>query len=142
MENMTSPVAYIHNRHVEFADTDAAGIAHFSRLLVMVEAAEHAWFKSLNIPILSTQSAWPCVSLDVTYKSKCEFGDELYIQIQQVTLGNSSLTYKFHAAKASNPQAAFAGTMTKCHIDPASGKSIPISDEVRNALGNLPQQAI
>ena len=137
---MTSPVAYIHTRRVEFADTDAAGIAHFTRLLAMVESAEHAWFKSLQIPILSSESAWPCVSLDVTYQSKCQFGEELKIEIQLAHLGNSSMSYKFHAAKTSNPQSAFAGTLTKCHIDPATGKPKTIPDSLRIALQKFQSQ--
>ena len=39
-------------RRVEFRDTDAAGIVHFSAFFPMMESAEHALLRSLGIPIM------------------------------------------------------------------------------------------
>ena len=36
------------HRKVEFSDTDMAGIVHFSRLIVFMENAEHAFIEALG----------------------------------------------------------------------------------------------
>lgn len=133
---MTSPAAFLYTRRIEFADTDAAGVAHFSRLLVMVEEAEHAFFRSLKIPILNQETAWPVVALNVSYCSKCEFGDELTIGIHPLKMGNSSFTYNFQSTRMKNgaPVDVFKGTMTKCHIDPRKGSPATIPDEMRRLI--------
>ena len=38
-------------RRIEFEDTDAARIAHFSRFYVFMEQAEHAFLRSLNLSV-------------------------------------------------------------------------------------------
>ena len=133
---MTSPATFLHRRRIEFADTDAAGVAHFSRLLVMVEEAEHAFFRSLKIPILNDETAWPVVSLDINYLSKCKFGDELTIEIHPLKLGNCSFTYTFQGTckKDGKSVDVFKGTMTKCHIDPRQGLSVTIPDAIRHSI--------
>ena len=48
------------DRRIEFRDTDAAGIVHFSAF-PMMEAAEHALLRSLGIPVLpasATNCPW------------------------------------------------------------------------------------
>ena len=35
-------------RKVEFSDTDMAGIVHFSRLIIFMENAEHAFLRSVE----------------------------------------------------------------------------------------------
>lgn len=141
---MTSPAAYRLIRRIQFADTDAAGVAHFSRLLVMVEEAEHDFLRSLQIPILTESSAWPCVALDVNYVGKCEFGDLIAIELHVVIIGRSSVTYEFHAFQttASEQTKVFSGKMVKCHILPGQLGASAIPDWIRAALETfLPQSA-
>ena len=38
------PYEYYIKRRVEFSDTDMAGIVHFARFFVFMEAAEHAFY--------------------------------------------------------------------------------------------------
>jgi acyl-CoA thioester hydrolase len=124
---MTSPAAHTYSRRVEFADTDAAGVAHFSRLLAMVEEAEHDFFRRNSWPVLSPDSAWPVVGLRVDYRSPCRFGDEIQIRLFEFAPGESSLAYSFEAAVDGRP--VFAGRATICHISPATARpaSIPAS---------------
>ena len=42
------PYEFKHIRRVEFAETDMAGIVHFSNFFRMMEATEHAFFRSLG----------------------------------------------------------------------------------------------
>ena len=46
---MAKPEAFLYHTKLEFADTDSAGVAHFTSILKMVERAEHAFLESLGI---------------------------------------------------------------------------------------------
>lgn len=129
---MTSPAAHHYRRRVEFADTDAAGVAHFSRLLAMVEEAEHDFFRKNSWPVLSDDSAWPVVSLRIDYQSPCRFGDEIAVRLFEFTPGESSLAYSFEAAV--NGRAVFSGRATLCHISPATARPAPIPSRVLRIL--------
>jgi YbgC/YbaW family acyl-CoA thioester hydrolase len=133
---MTSQAAHVFTRRVEFADTDAAGIAHFARLLTMIEEAEHDFFRKHQIPILAPESAWPCISLHTDFRSKCHFGDILTINLRVMTVGRSSFNYFFAVFKQEGDQKTevFRGEMTKCHVDPGTNNSSPIPDSAREIL--------
>ncbi len=126
---MTSPATHIHRRRVEFADTDAAGVAHFSRLLAMIEVAEHGFFRERGIPILTSDSAWPVVGVEVDFTSACRFGDEIDIRLLDFQPGKTSLLYRFEAFLEGKK--VFSGKMTKCHISPRDQKPAPIPDQIR-----------
>ena len=125
---MTSPATHIHRRRVEFADTDAAGVAHFSRLLAMVEEAEHGFFRERGIPILTADSAWPVVRTEVDFADACRFGDEIEIRLGNFQPGKSSLAYAFEGAI--DGRKIFSGKMTKCHISPSTGRAVEIPGEL------------
>ena len=129
-EALTSPAHHTRTRRVEFADTDAAGVAHFSRLLTMVEETFHDWLRSLDVPILDTSHAWPVVSLSTDFSAKASFGEELAITIRPVDKGTTSLTCAFTADGRRGT--AFSGTITLCHLDPASGKPSPLPAAIPN----------
>ncbi len=125
---MTSPPTHIHRRRVAFADTDAAGVAHFSRLLAMVEEAEHGFFCDRGIPILTKNTAWPVVRVEVDFAGACRFGDEIEIRLADFQAGKSSMAYAFEAQAGG--RVVFSGKMTKCHISPESKRSAEILPEV------------
>jgi YbgC/YbaW family acyl-CoA thioester hydrolase len=129
---MTSPAAHVYRRRVEFSDTDAAGIAHFSRLLAMVEAAVHDFFRKNSIPVFSESAGWPLVGLKVDFQAPCRFGDELEISLYDFSPGESSLGFSFEARLAGD--GIFAGRATVCHISPTTGRPISIPDTIRRVF--------
>ena len=48
------PYEFKLTRRIEFAETDMAGIVHFSNFFRMMEATEHAFFRSLGDMTLGT----------------------------------------------------------------------------------------
>ena len=129
---MTSPANHIHRRRVEFADTDAAGGSHFSRLLAMVEEAEHGFFRERGLPILTAESAWPVVKTEVDFCGACRFGEEIEIRLGDFQPGKSSLAYVFEGTI--DGRKVFSGKMTKCHISPESMRPAEISGEILESL--------
>ena len=87
-------------RRVEFRDTDAAGIVHFSAFFFWMESAEHELLRSVGLHVIDRQAdgseySWPRVSVSCDYRSAIRFGDELDIAVHVAELGRSSVTYRF-----------------------------------------------
>lgn len=87
-------------RRIEFADTDMAGIVHFSRFFVFMEAAEHALLRELGSDVHfeyeGQHIGWPRVDVSCRYRSPARFGDLLDIRVRILHKGRRSLTYGFH----------------------------------------------
>ncbi len=123
-------------RRITFADTDAAGVAHFSKSAVIVEEAIHAFFQNSGIPILDSSTAWPIVSLQIDYSAPLKFGDLVQIALKPEKIGSSSITWNFMAAKKGTTSPALQGTLIQCHLNPATGSPSPIPEPIRILLKN------
>jgi len=71
-------MAYLYQRRVTFADTDAAGYAHFSKILCYVEEAEHTLLGDLNIPLMN-DGGWPRVHVECNYFLPLSAGDDVEV---------------------------------------------------------------
>lgn len=86
-------------RRVEFRDTDAAGIAHFSVFFNFMEVAEHEFLRRKGLSVYLYDEAgpisWPRVAAKCDYVSALRFEDELTIEVSIARLGTKSVTYAF-----------------------------------------------
>ena len=87
-------------RRVEFCETDAAGIAHFSAFLIYMEQAEHQFLRRLGSSVVQELGngwhlSWPRVHVECDYLGAARFEDELKILVQVARLGSKSVTYQF-----------------------------------------------
>ncbi|MFN5739754.1 MAG: acyl-CoA thioesterase, partial [Akkermansiaceae bacterium] len=92
----------IHHRQqseVAFSDTDASGLAHFSKILCYVENTEHAFLASVGIPVFSNSNGWPRVKISCDYRSPLRFQDKFEVQLSLTKIGNSSLNWKYQILK-------------------------------------------
>lgn len=96
-------VPFIRTRQINFHDTDASGVAHFSRLLCLVEEVEHECLRSLGLEILSPDCGWPRVHVEVDYAGSAGLGDWLSIELSLGTVGNTSLEWKFAVFHSEHP---------------------------------------
>src|SRR4051794_1938674 len=57
-------MAFQYSRRVAFAETDLAGIVHFSTFFRYMEEAEHALWRAAGLPVFQTMNnaGWPRVS--------------------------------------------------------------------------------
>lgn len=93
-ENSTCS-SFVRTRQVAFHDTDASGVAHFTRLLCLVEEVEHECLRSCGLEVLSPDCGWPRVHVEVDYSSSAGLGDWLSIELGLGTVGGSSLEWTF-----------------------------------------------
>src|SRR6266705_1826257 len=91
-------------RRVEFSETDMAGIMHFSNFFRFMEAAEHAFFRSLGLSVVLSRSGFgvhlPRVHAECDYLAPVRFEDEILIRLLVEKKGTRSLTYQFRFTRA------------------------------------------
>src|ERR1700681_211143 len=100
---------YTVRRRVEFRDTDAAGMAHFSVFFVFMEQAEHELLRhlGLNVVLADEQGplSFPRVAARCDYQRAVKFEDILEIEVAIVRLGEKSVTYEFNFTHEGKPVA-------------------------------------
>ena len=86
-------------RRVEFCETDAAGIAHFSAFFQYMEQAEHALLRHLGLSVVLEDEdgfvSWPRVSAHCDYEGAAHFEDVLDIDLGIERIGTRSVSYRF-----------------------------------------------
>lgn len=84
-----------------FADTDAAGIVHFSTVFRWVEGAEEALFAELGLDFIRREGAvlrgFPRVSVSCDYLAPVERGDRVTLSLRPSEIGDKRLAWSFEA---------------------------------------------
>ena len=88
-----------YQRRVEFCETDAAGIAHFSAFFQYMEQAEHALLRHIGTSVVVHDEqgtiSWPRVSASCDYTGSVRFEDLMDVVVRVARLGTKSVTYSF-----------------------------------------------
>ena len=84
-------------RRVEFADTDCAGIIHFTSYFRYMEEVEHAFLRSLGQSVKSYtpqgEVGFPRLSATCEFVAPASFEDVLDVHLWVERKGKTSLTY-------------------------------------------------
>ena len=138
------------NRQVEFADTDMAGIMHFSNFFRFMEAAEHAFFRSLGFSIYDTGHrqaiGWPRVHASCDFCYPLKFEDIVEIHLRVLEKRKKSLVYLFVFRRLNKcPVREVArGTLVVACVsrrDPLGPMvSIPIPKGISSKIGVVPKE--
>jgi 4-hydroxybenzoyl-CoA thioesterase/acyl-CoA thioester hydrolase len=127
-------------RRVEFRDTDAAGIMHFSAFFTMMEEVEHELLRSLGFSVVMRDTAgetvsWPRVSAQCDFRGTASFEEILDVSVTISRLGEKSVTYAFLVSRGAECIAEGRLTVVCCKIQSHSPPvSIPIPADIRAAL--------
>ena len=133
------PAPFRISRFVEFADTDMAGIMHFSAFFRFMEGAEHALLRSLGFSVFTEVSkeviTFPRVAASCQFRSPATCEDVLDIDVTVRRLGTKSVTYGFAFSHEGREVAEGEMTSVCCRI-PHGGKpvSIPIPEDMAAKL--------
>lgn len=137
------PYEFYTKRRIEFADTDMAGIVHFSRFFVFMETAEHEFLRSLGTSVVTKldnmQIGWPRLAASCEYLHPAKFEEVLDIRVAVARKGNKSMTYQFEFRRCETLIAR--GQMSSaCCLVGAEGKlkAIPIPDFLATQLQEAP----
>lgn len=117
---MTKP--FVTSRVVQWYDTDAAGIAHFSAFFRWMEEAEHDFLRSLGMSVsvrdAHGQVSWPRVSVGCDYRSTVKFEDQVEIAMRVTRLGEKSISYLYELTCDEREIATIRATAVCCRIPP------------------------
>ena len=129
---------YQYKRTVQFRDTDAAGIMHFSVYFTMMEEAEHALLRHVGTSVVvnsdSTTISWPRVSSQCEFTGTARFEDEIHIDVSISRIGTRSVTYQFTFLNSDKQIAKGSMTSVCCEINADGPQSIDISDQLKEQL--------
>ena len=132
-------------RTVEFADTDMAGIVHFSRFFAFMEATEHDFLRSLGLSVTleweGKQLGFPRLTADCEYLSPARFEDELEIELTVERRSEKSIAYGFNITRDATHIARghIVVACCICHADNSlESVAIPefIADKIEVASGD------
>jgi YbgC/YbaW family acyl-CoA thioester hydrolase len=130
-------VSFIYRRRVQFADTDMAGMVHFTWYFRYIEEAEHALWRAAGLTIASNGDdlRFPRVSASCDFRAPLRFEDEADVEIHVDAIGSRTIRY---AASVKRGDAVVAtGSMTVACIRTAPGApagAVDIPREVARAL--------
>ncbi len=128
-------------RRVQFHETDAAGIVHFSRYILYMEEAEHALWRAAGLSIAPPDSliGWPRTAVSFEYHRPLHFEDEFDVLLRIVAMEERKIRYSCTLIRGEVRIAT--GTMTiACVTRTASApmRGTPIPESIKERLGVAP----
>jgi YbgC/YbaW family acyl-CoA thioester hydrolase len=141
---MASPTFSI-TRRVEFHETDAAGLMHFSNFYRWMEVCEHEWFRATGLAMMSVAAdgmrrGWPRREASCGFVRPLRCGDVVRVTSTVVELGTTSVSYEFVFEKdrAGKWTEVARGRMATVHVrQDAEGRmeAEAVPEAVRTVLG-------
>lgn len=124
------PVQITVTRPLEWMDTDAAGIWHYSTTIRFVEHAELEMHRQLKV-VEVTFGKTPRARVEMDIRSSVRFGDDVTTTLTVTEVGRTSIAYGF-TLETSRGVAA-EGRIVSVLVGP-DARPIEVPDDVRAAL--------
>ena len=133
------PAEFTYTRRVQFAETDMAGVVHFSNYFRWMETVEHAFLRSLGLSVVMNHGgreiSWPRVSVACDYSGPVHFEDEIELTLRVVKVGGKSLTFEVSFTKAGKRVALGKVTSVCCAVGPDRAfTAVEIPPDIRAKL--------
>jgi acyl-CoA thioester hydrolase len=119
---------YRYARRVQFAETDQAGIVHFSAYFRYMEEAEHALWRAAGLSIAPADRVvvFPRVAASFEYLSPLRFEDEFEVEIGIAAISRRSIRYACTIRRGETTIAT--GSMTTACATRTIGESLRGTD--------------
>ncbi len=125
-------------RRVQFAETDMAGVLHFSNYFRYMEEIEHAFWRSLDLSVHMRDGdphlSWPRVSASCEYSAPLHFEDELEMKLRVIKVGDKSLHYEVDFRRGGQRVAVGKIAAVCCETKPGSFAAKKIPESIRKRL--------
>lgn len=148
---------FTYRKRVEFADTDVAGIMHFSNFFKFMEITEHAFYRSLGFSVHpfhgdgeSPQVGWPRGQASADFRLPLHFEEEIEIELLVEEIRNRTVKYFFQFWKNPDSESgkvvAATGRFTVICVsmdaETRRMKAVAIPGEWREKLAVAPEGTI
>ncbi|MBA4543654.1 MULTISPECIES: thioesterase family protein [Thermoactinomyces] len=130
---------------VRFSDTDMLGHINNVSYFSYFEHGRIAYFEELNLTDrmfdLHSEHSGIIVaaSLECQYLRQVHFGQKVNLGVRISRIGNSSMDFEY--ALLADDQLAAAGRGTVVYINPKTGKSQPLPEEIKQAIREFENSA-
>jgi YbgC/YbaW family acyl-CoA thioester hydrolase len=139
---MTTPVSsFVYRRRVQFPETDATGIVHFTNFFKYVEEAEHAMWRSVGLSIAERDTiyGWPRVGASFEYRRPLRFEDEFDVHLRVAEKTGKTIRYEAELRKDGELMAT--GSLTVICVrrlpgEPMRATDIPPDIDARFVVGS------
>src|SRR5262245_41843476 len=126
-------------RQVHFAETDMAGVLHFSNYFRLMEEVEHAWWRSLGLSVYMSDSArpkisWPRVNVSCEYAAPARFEDVLELRHRITRVGEKSIDHEIEFQHDGKRIALGKMTTVCCAMRSTGFQAVSIPAEIRAKL--------
>ena len=129
--------AFHYPRLVQFAETDLAGIVHFSWYFRYMEEAEHALWRAAGLSIVGDGLHWPRVTAHCEYRQPLRFEDEIEVEVR-VGFGRRRIQYGFQITRGDTTCAIGVMTSVCSRSDETGGfKTSVIPAEIVERLRSV-----
>ena len=128
---------YSRTYRVYWSETDAALMMHFSNFFRVCERTEEEFLASLGITQRGSPGSrllMPRVHAECDYKRPLRPGDDYRVDIVDVVLGKSSITYVYEIYNLTSGQLAATCKIVTVSYDERGDRAVEIPKEVREAL--------
>ena len=120
-------------RRVQFYETDAAGIVHFSWFFRYMEEAEHALWRQAGLSIAPPEAeiGWPRVAASFEFRRPLRFEDEFEVWLGVAAITEKTIRYTCRMTMG-DAQIASGSLTIACVTKRPQGamKSIPIPADI------------
>ena len=122
------PISSHYHRRVQFPETDATGIVHFTNFFKYVEEAEHAMWRAAGLSIAPPQSpiGWPRVAASFEFHKALRFEDEFDVHLQIAE--KTRKTIRYQAVLRKEGETIAVGSLTIICVRKAPGEALKAAD--------------
>jgi len=93
---------FVYRRELRFAETDMAGVGHFSDVITLVEEAWHSWLGKMGesvhpatAPEGAEKVGWPVVSVGCDFRQPLHFNEQITVTLAVERMGTRSIRLRF-----------------------------------------------
>ena len=130
---MSSP--YTHRMRVRYAECDAQGVVYFARYPFFFDVAITELWRDRIGPydeMVRAGSDFVVTEMNVRYRAPALFDDEIDVVIDDVRIGETSLTFDWRIVRGDD--LLVEGMLRQVCIDPATKRKKRVPDDVRAGL--------
>jgi acyl-CoA thioester hydrolase len=115
---------YVYRRRVQYRETDAAGIVHFSAFFVFAEEAEHAMWREVGLSVepRDTDIGWPRLSASFDFLRALRFEDEIEVRLRVIR--KTAKTLRYQVLIVHDGRIAATGTLTTICVAKRPGQPL------------------
>jgi acyl-CoA thioester hydrolase len=123
------PISEFHyHRRVQFPETDATGIVHFTNFFKYAEEAEHAMWRAAGLSVAPPDSVigWPRLAASFEFRKPLRFEDEFDVHLRIAEKTRKTLRYQ--AVLRKDGEMIAVGSITIICVRNVSGESLKATD--------------